>query len=191
MLLIELVFKRLGQEVFNVEKLRKTVEGDPAVWDIYAKGLTIGVNQCEKPATIEKVKRYKPKNVSELAAFIAAIRPGFKSMYGKFESREPFSYDIPALDKLIQTEQIKDSYILFQENLMTILHYASFLMSETYAAVKNIAKKKADKVKQLKDKFEEGCTEQIIKDEHISKEDAKMISERIWKIINDSREPLI
>lgn len=173
-------------EVFNVEKLRKMVADDPAVWDIYANGLTIGVNQCEKPATIEKLKRYKPKNVSELAAFIAAIRPGFKSMYGKFESREPFSYGIPALDSLIQTEEIKDSYILFQENLMTILHYASFAMSETYGAVKNIAKKKADKVKVLKDKFESGCTERIVEDEHVTEEEARLVSDRIWKIINDS-----
>lgn len=185
-LIIEYVFRRLGMEVFNVEKLRKMVADDPAVWDIYANGLTIGVNQCEKPATIEKLKRYKPKNVSELAAFIAAIRPGFKSMYGKFESREPFSYGIPALDNLIQTEEIKDSYILFQENLMTILHYASFAMSESYSALKNIAKKKADKVKVLKDKFESGCTERIVEDEHVTEEEARLVSDRIWKIINDS-----
>ena len=186
MLLIESVFKRLGQEVFNVEELRQMVADDPAVWDIYAKGLTIGVNQCEKPATMEKLKRYKPRNVSELAAFIAAIRPGFKSMYQRFESREPFSYGIPTLDKLIQTKEIPNSYILFQENLMTILNYASFAMSETYQAVKDIAKKKADKVKALKDKFEEGCTEQIVKDEGISTEEALEISTKIWKIINDS-----
>lgn len=185
-LIIEYVFRRLGMEVFNVEKLRKMVADDPAVWDIYANGLTIGVNQCEKPATIEKLKRYKPKNVSELAAFIAAIRPGFKSMYGKFESREPFSYGIPALDNLIQTEEIKDSYILFQENLMTILHYASFAMSESYSALKNIAKKKADKVKVLKDKFESGCTDKIIEDEHITEDEARLVADRIWKIINDS-----
>ena len=186
MLLIESIFKRLGQEVFNVEELRKTVANDPAVWDIYAKGLTIGVNQCEKPATIEKLKHYKPHNVSELAAFIAAIRPGFKSMYKRFESREPFNYGIPALDNLIQTKEIKDSYILFQENLMTILNYASFAMSETYQAVKDIAKKKASKVKALKDKFEEGCTKQIMLDEHVPEADAKEISSRIWRIINDS-----
>lgn len=185
-LIIEYVFRRLGMEVFNVEKLRKMVADDPAVWDVYANGLTIGVNQCEKPATIEKLKRYKPKNVSELAAFIAAIRPGFKSMYGKFESREPFSYGIPALDNLIQTEEIKDSYILFQENLMTILHYASFAMSETYGAVKNISKKHADKVKVLKDKFESGCTERIVEDEHVTEDEARLVADRIWKIINDS-----
>lgn len=185
-LLIETIFKRLGREIFNVEKLRQTVANDPTTWDIYAKGLTIGVNQCEKPATIEKLKRYKPRNVSELASFIAAIRPGFKSMYRKFESREPFSYGIPALDNLIQTKEIPNSYILFQENLMTILNYASFAMSETYQAVKDIAKKKADKVKALKDKFEEGCAKQIVADEHVSPEDAKEIAVRIWRIINDS-----
>ena len=185
-LLIESVFKRLGQEVFNVEELRQMVADDPAVWDIYAKGLTIGVNQCEKPATMEKLKRYKPRNVSELAAFIAAIRPGFKSMYQRFESREPFSYGIPTLDKLIQTKEIPNSYILFQENLMTILNYASFAMSETYQAVKDIAKKKADKVKALKGRFEKGFSAKLIKDENMTPEKAMEVSERIWEIIDDS-----
>ena len=107
-------------------------------------------------------------------------------MYRRFESREPFNYGIPALDNLIQTKEIKDSYILFQENLMTILNYASFAMSETYQAVKDIAKKKASKVKALKDKFEEGCTKRIVLDEHVSEADAEEISARIWRIINDS-----
>ena len=68
---------------------------------MYAKGFTVGLNQCERKkkknntknpfATVDKVKKYKPKNISELSAFIAAIRPGFKSMYSKFEKREDTS----------------------------------------------------------------------------------------------------
>ena len=58
--------------------------------------------------------KYQPKNVSELSAFIAAIRPAFKSMYSKLENREDFSYDIPAFDKILQTEELPQSFILYE-----------------------------------------------------------------------------
>ncbi len=100
-LLIDKIFKRIGIEHFGVNKLLELVETDQKVWNLYANGYTIGLNQCEKESTTKKCMKYKPSNVSELSAFIAAIRPGFKSMYSKFESREPFDYGIPAFDKII------------------------------------------------------------------------------------------
>lgn len=163
------------------------VHGNQAVWDIYEKGYTVCVNQCESRGTIRKVKRYKPKNISELCAFIAAIRPAFKSMYSKFESREPFSYNIPALDKLLQTEELPMSYILYQEQTMTILNYAGFPMDQCYGIIKAIAKKHPEKVKPLKATFIEGFSKRIMEDEPgISKEDALSKTQEVWRIINDS-----
>jgi len=60
----------------------------------------MGLNQCEKEKTTERVMRYKPKSVVELAAFVAAVRPGFKSMLETYVSRTRFAYDIPSLDAL-------------------------------------------------------------------------------------------
>ena len=95
-LLVDKIYNRIGIKHDTVEQLKELVKNDKKTWDIYAKGYTLGVNQCEQPGSIKKMMRFKAKNISELAAWIASIRPSFKSMYSKFESREPFNYGIPA-----------------------------------------------------------------------------------------------
>lgn len=185
-LLIDKIFKRIGIEHFGVNKLLELVENDQKVWNLYANGYTIGLNQCEKESTTKKCMKYKPSNVSELSAFIAAIRPGFKSMYSKFESREPFDYGIPAFDKIIQTKQFPYSFIMYQEQTMNTLNYAGFPLDECYGIIKAIAKKHPEKVKPLKSKFIDGFRERIIADEKIEESKAQEMSERVWQIINDS-----
>lgn len=184
-LLTDLIYKRLRMKPHTVKELCELVKDDAKVWDIYAKGLTIGVNQCEKESTIEKVKKYKPQNVSELSAFIAGIRPGFKSMYSKFASREPYEYGIKSFDDLIQTEQFPYSFIMYQEQLMTTLNYSGFPIDQCYQIIKDIAKKHPEKVRPLKSRFLEGFSKKIRPDCESDEEAAEM-SERVWKIIDDS-----
>lgn len=66
------------------------IDNDKKTWDIYANGITCCVNQCEKEATTNRVKKYKSQNLAELSSFIAAIRPGFASLLSTFLNREPF-----------------------------------------------------------------------------------------------------
>lgn len=185
-LLIDKVFKRIGIEHFDVNTLLKLSENDNKVWDLYANGYTMGMNQVEQDGSRKKCMRYKPHNISELSAFVAAIRPGFKSMYNKFEKREEFSYGLPALDNLIQTEQFPYSYMIYQENIMSVLHYAGFPMDQCYGIIKAIAKKHPEKVLPLKSQFIEGFKQKIIEDEHISEEKADDYSAMVWQIINDN-----
>lgn len=184
-LLTDLIYKRIGIQPHSVRELTEAIADDEKVWDIYAKGLTIGVNQCEKESTMEKVKKYKPRNVSELSAFIAGIRPGFKTMYSKFASRESYEYGIKSFDELIQTEQFPYSFIMYQEQLMTTLNYAGFPIDQCYQIIKDIAKKHPEKVRPLKSQFVEGFSEKILPDCK-SKDEALETSEKIWKIIDDS-----
>lgn len=185
-LLIDKIFKRIGIEHFDVNKLLELVESDQKVWNLYANGYTIGLNQCEKDTTTKKCMKYKPSNISELSAFIAGIRPGFKSMYSKFESREPFDYGIPAFDKIIQTEQFPYSFIMYQEQTMNTLNYAGFPLDECYGIIKAIAKKHPEKVRPLKSKFIEGFKNRIIEDEGLDHSKAQEMSEKVWQIISDS-----
>lgn len=185
-LLIDLVFKRIGIDHFDVNTLIDKTKNDKKTWDIYANGLTIGINQVEKEGTKNKCMRYKPHNISELSAFVAAIRPGFKSMYSKFESREDFSYGIPTLDNLLRTEELPVSYIFFQEQCMMVLNYAGFPMSECYSAIKAIAKKHPEKVKPLKTKFIKGFKQKLIEEEHLPKDKAQESAEKVWIIIDDN-----
>lgn len=184
--LIDQIYRRIGIKPHSVSELMKLVQNDPKVWDIYAKGLTVGVNQCEKASTTRKVMRYQPKNVSELAAFIAAIRPAFKSMYSKLENRESFSYGIPAFDRILQTKELPQSFILYQEQTMNTLNYAGFPIDECYGIIKAIAKKHPEKVRPLKDRFITGFKQRIMDDDHVSEAEAQENSEKVWQIISDS-----
>ena len=185
-LLIDKVFKRIGCEHFDVNTLIEKTKDDQSVWDIYANGYTIGINQVEQDGSRRKCMKYKPHNISELSAFVAAIRPGFKSMYSRFEAREDFSYGIPALDNMLRTEELPVSFIFFQEQCMMVLNYAGFPMSECYGAIKAIAKKHPEKVRPLKQRFIDGFRGRLIDEESVSEADAQDNAEKVWTIINDN-----
>lgn len=185
-LLINNLYKRIGIKHHSVNELTELVKNDDKVWEIYSKGLTIGINQCEKQSTTKKVMKFKPKNISELAAFIAAIRPAFKSMYSKFETREHFEYGIKAFDNILQTPEFPQSFILYQEQTMNTLNYAGFPLDECYGIIKAIAKKHPEKVLPLKDRFIQGFKDRIIADDNVDEEQATEMSQQVWQIISDS-----
>lgn len=185
-LLIDKVFKRIGIEHFGSNDLLEKIKNDKDVWELYANGYTIGVNQVEQVGSRHKCMNYKPKNISELSAFVAAIRPGFKSMYSKFERREDFRWGIDTLDNLIRTEELPVSFLFFQEQVMKVLHYAGFPMDQCYGIIKAIAKKHPEKVKPLKEKFIEGFKQKILEDEDVDEEQALDYSKQVWQIVNDN-----
>lgn len=184
--LIYQAFRRIGREPPNVNELLSWTSGDQTTWNMYDKGCTLCLNQVEREGTSARVRVYKPSNISELCAFVAAIRPGFKSMYKIFEARSPFAYGVKAFDELIQTEEMPNSFILYQEQEMAALHYAGIPMSECYTAVKNIAKKRKEKVLAYEEKFKSGLVRTMIEDEHRSQEDADTMAAQLWQIITDA-----
>lgn len=185
-LLIDKIYHAIGIKHHTVNELRQLVKDDPLTWNIYANGWTLGVNQCEQSSAIKKMMKFKAKNISELSAWIAGIRPAFKSMYSKFESREHFEYGIPAFDKLLQTEEMPQSFVLYQEQTMSVLNYAGFPLDECYGIIKAIAKKHPEKVKPLKSRFLDGFTNKVMQDEHIEESKAKEMSLQVWEIIENS-----
>lgn len=185
--IIENVYKRLGVKSHSINELSKIIENDEKVWEIYSKGLTLCINQCESVGTTNKVMKYKPTNVSELTAFIAGIRPSFKSMYNVFESRKPFKYGVKAFDDLIQTEEMPYSFVLYQEQMMNTLNYAGFDMSECYDIIKAIAKKHPEKVAPLKQQFISGFGKKIKETEfNLTEDEIQENCLKVWKIIEDS-----
>ncbi len=63
-------FHSIGMEVPTFDELRHMITGDKKTWDIYANGITCCVNQCEKEATTNRVKKYKPQNLAELSVLL-------------------------------------------------------------------------------------------------------------------------
>ena len=169
-------FKRIGMKQPDVSTLLEMTRGDRDTWRMYAEGYTMGLNQVEQEKTREKVMRYRPKNITELAAFVAAVRPAFKSMLPTFLDRRHFDYGIPAFDKLIQTREMTSSFLLYQEQTMKTLQFAGFTAPESYSAIKAIAKKHPEKVLPLKARFLEGFA---VKADMPS-------AEKVWQIIEDA-----
>ena len=179
------IYKKIGIKQPEVPELMKLIENDKATWDIYAKGFTLGVNQVEKQASKQKLVKYKPHNFTEMAAFVAAIRPAFQSKLNDFLERKKFDYDIPQLDELLQTQEMKSSWILYQEQMMKVIVYAGFTPADSYAAIKAIAKKHPEKVLPLKEKFLAGFKQRLV-DNGIDETKAKDTSDKVWTIISDA-----
>ena len=184
--LINMAYERVGMQVPSVTELIAMCPPDDPAWSVYERGCCMGVNQVEKKGTAARCSAYKPQNISELCAFVAAIRPGFKSMYKTFESRKPFEYGVKAFDEILKTDELPFSFCLYQEQEMAALHYAGIPMSECYVAIKDIAKKRAEKVLRYKEKFITGFKASIVNDEGKPDAEAEAIAEKLWKIIEDS-----
>lgn len=184
--LIYRTYKRIGREPHTVNELLKLCPPDDPAWEIYRKQCLLGINQVEQPGTASRVAKYAPNNISELCAFVAAIRPGFKSMYKIFEDRQPFSYNVPSFDALIQTKEMPHSFLFYQEHVMAAMNYAGIDMSEAYSCIKAIAKKRVEKVLSYKTQFIDGFSRKLIEGEHLTEAEADETSHRIWKILEDS-----
>lgn len=179
------IFERIGMKPFSSTELIKKCDGDDKVWSLYKQQCTKGLNQVEQPSSSTKVGAYAPKNISELTAFCAAVRPGFKSMYDIFESRQPFSYHINAFDNLLQTDEMPNSFVLYQEQAMLTLNYAGIPMSECYAVIKAISKKRVDEITKNKDIFIDGFQKKLKEEENIDDMKAEEVSHQVWQIIED------
>lgn len=79
-----------------------------------------------------------------------------------------------------------NSFLLYQEQEMAALNYAGIDMSDCYTAIKNIAKKRADKVLAYKDKFTQGFAKTIVANEGKTEKEANDLAQNLWQIIEDS-----
>lgn len=174
--LIKECFESIGRKVPSFDELREMIKEDIDTWDIYKKGITCCVNQVEKEETTKKVMAYKPQNLGELSSFIAAIRPGFKSLIWNFIERKPYTTGESKIDDILSDSY---HYMIYQESIMKVLAYLGLDMKESYGVVKNISKKKlkGEKLQNLKDELTEGWQKEIGDFNNF---------EKIWQVINDA-----
>lgn len=171
-------FHAIGMEVPSFEELRHMIDRDKPTWDIYEKGITCCINQCEKEATTNRVRRYKPKNLAELSSFIAAIRPGFASLLNTFLNREPYTTGEKRIDELLEDTA---HFMIYQESIMKVLSFLELQMSETYGVIKNISKKKyklhPEMLKELQSRLKDGWRIEIGKLDNFG---------NVWNVIESS-----
>ena len=127
----------IGRPIDDISTLVKNC--GPEVWDIYAKGLTTTINQADSDYDKQILRKYKPQNLAEMSAYVAAIRPGFSSLLNNFIERKPYTTGVKELDELL-----KDSfhYLMYQESIMKYLVWLGVEEKGSYDVIKKIAKKK-------------------------------------------------
>ena len=135
--IIDKVYKLIGRPIDDISTLINNC--DDKVWDIYANGLTTTINQSDSDFGKQTLKRYKPKSLAEMSAWVAAIRPAFASLLNNFLDRLPYSTGVEQLDDIL-----KDSfhYLLYQESIMAFLVWLGEEEKFTYDIIKKISKKK-------------------------------------------------
>lgn len=184
--LIKLAYQDAGIDEDDVSSLLEKSEYNQKVIDIYKNGYTIGINQVEQQGSRHKMMNYIAKNITELTAFVAAIRPSFKSMFKVFMNRKHFDYGIKAFDNIIQTPEMTSSFILYQEMIMAALNYAGIPMGDCYTVIKCISKKRKEKIMKYKEIFVPNFTNEIINTENKTREDAEELANQVWTIIENS-----
>lgn len=172
--IIKDTFDLIGKPIPTIKEFEGLL--NDKTWEIYEKGLTSTINQVDSEWATDLVKRYKPRTISEMSSFVAAIRPGFASLLDNFIDRKPYTTGVKELDDLLE-----DSfhYLLYQESIMKYLVWLGIDESETYDIIKKISKKKfkEKELKELKEKLIKGWIKKIGSEEGF---------EKTWQVIQDA-----
>ena len=137
---------------------------DDETFDIYKKGLTSTINQADSDFATGLVTKYCPKNVSEMSAFVAIIRPGCASLLQDFINRKPYTTNVPELDEILVEGKHR---MIYQELIMKYLIWLGIPETGSYDIIKKIAKKKfkEEELAELKKKMLIGWKNRVGKEE--------------------------
>ena len=149
---------------------------DEKTFDIYREGLTCSINQADSNYATGLVKKYAPKSLAEMSAFVAIIRPGCASLLDDFIARKEYTTGVKELDNLLEDSEHR---LIYQESIMKYLIWLGIPETSSYDIIKKIAKKKfkEQELKELKDKLIEGWKKQVGGEEGF---------EETWKVVEDA-----
>lgn len=164
--LIDETYKLIGRPIDDIETLVGNC--DDEVWKLYENGLTATINQADSNYDKQILMKYKPKNLSELSAYVAAIRPGFSTLLNTFINREDYSTGVKELDDILEDSY---HYLMYQESIMKYLTWLGIEEKGTYDIIKKISKKKfkEPELKELKEKLLSGWMNRVGKEEGFEK----------------------
>ena len=138
---------------------------DEKVYDLFAKGNTIGIFQFESSGMREFLKKLKPTVLEDLIAMNALYRPGPMENIDSFINRKQGNKDINFPHKLLEPI-LKETYgiIVYQEQVMQIAHeVAGFTLAEADIMRRAMGKKIKSLMEELSIKFVVGAEKNGIK----------------------------
>jgi len=155
---IDVVKKREGTvvDLFNIDM------NDSRVYEMLSDGYTKGVFQCEATPYTNLLVKMRVKNLAELAASNALVRPGAMNTIGKdYIARKHGRQNINYLHEILKPiTQETYGCILYQEQVMqACVELGKMTMAEADKVRKIIGKKKdAREFDAFKDKFVKGAS---------------------------------
>ena len=171
---VDLIKKRFDKEI-DIDEIDME---DPKVYELFAKGLTVGIFQFESAGMREFLKKLKPKGIDGLIAMNALYRPGPMQNIDRYIKRAHGKEKVEYVHPLLE-EALKETYgiIVYQEQVMQIANIiAGFTLSEADEMRRAIGKKIRSLMDQMADKFVKGAVKN-----GLSKGKAKQIFELIDK----------
>ena len=155
----------IDKAVKLIEKIEKPIDiekiplADKKVYELFAKGMTIGVFQFESSGMREFLKKLKPTVIEDLIAMNALYRPGPMANIDNFISRKhgrkKIIYPHPLLEPILQETY---GIIVYQEQVMQIAHdVAGFSLAEADIMRRAMGKKKKSLMAELSVKFVAGA----------------------------------
>jgi DNA polymerase-3 subunit alpha len=158
---------------------------DNRVWDLLCSGRTKGVFQMESPLCQRWIRKIKPRNIWELAAVIALIRPGAIDGVNDYiaykeGSKDFISFGHPVIDEVLSNTH---HTMYLQETLMLLgdrLAWSHLPYLDRCTMVdklrKGVGKKDQAKLNAIGKEFVKGCIQ--------NKVDAN-IADRLFQMIKD------
>ncbi|MGD9690206.1 MAG: DNA polymerase III subunit alpha [Phycisphaerales bacterium] len=151
---------------------------DPRVFALFQRGDTAGVFQFESEGMRRLLREMKPDRLEDLIAANALFRPGPMDLIPDYNRRKHGSEPVPSLHPIVD-EFTRETYgvMVYQEQVMQIVHgLGGIKLRDAYTLIKNISKKKYDKIEKERPKFVDGAQKQ-----GLSKPKAEELFELILK----------
>jgi DNA polymerase-3 subunit alpha len=132
---------------------------DQRVFELFRRGETTGVFQFESPGMRRLLVEMKPDRLEDLIAANALFRPGPMDLIPDYNRRKHGQDSVPRVHEIVD-RYTAETYgvMVYQEQVMQIVHgLGGIKLRDAYSLIKNISKKKLDKIEKERPRFVEGA----------------------------------
>lgn len=132
---------------------------DQKVFELFRRGETTGIFQFESGGMRRLLVEMKPDRLEDLIAANALFRPGPMDLIPDYNRRKHGQDRVPCVHPIVD-EFTRETYgvMVYQEQVMQIVHgLGGIKLRDAYTLIKNISKKKHDKIEKERPKFIDGA----------------------------------
>jgi DNA polymerase-3 subunit alpha len=153
--------RRSGASAHPLDLDRLTCD-DPKVFTLFQRADTTGVFQFESGGMRRLLVEMRPDRLEDLIAANALFRPGPMDLIPDYNRRKHGQAPVPKVHPIVD-QYTDETYgvMVYQEQVMQIVHgLGGIKLRDAYSLIKNISKKKHDKIEKERPKFVEGAQKQ-------------------------------